>query len=720
MRLPGAVGRHAARFLLAPLVALVAYLAFPRADALLPHAFAVGSVASSDVIAPIGFLVPKPEPQRMREAEALAATVRPLVTAHPETAESAAVQAAHFFAVLDSAAGAGASLSEAARAQGLPLSGGDAAVLGGAALRAELRRAVIGALHLSADGYLAAGTSAAELGPEVVVRRRGDERVVPVDSLRAFGDFLERAARQRPGERTAGGEGLYVRLLGFFFRPTLVYEKAETERRRDELRRSVDSVQAVVQPGEKIIGAHEVVSQAAAAKLAAYRAAAERGTTGRVRGAVATLGELGLDTLLMVLFGIICLNIRPAIYRDWRALACFAAGFAVVVVAAGLLARFVPSRPELIPVAFAVILLSVLFDGRIAAVAAMVLAAFLGVQRPFAGSEALFITFVGGVAAALSVQRIRRRSQVYYSIAIVTAVYAAAAMVSGTAAGETAAAIARSAGLGGVNALASAALAMLALPLAERFTRCTTDLTLLELSDPDRPLLRRLATEAPGTYAHSVAMANLCEAACNAIGANGLLARVGCYYHDVGKLTHPQYFAENQTHARSPHDQLKPSLSAAVIRRHVEDGLALAAEHRLPDAIRAFIPEHHGTTAITYFLERARSEEPAAQSREDLFRYPGPRPRSAETAVALLGDAVEAALRVLDEPTPETIADAIEHLVETRVGDGQLKEAPLTLAQIEIVKAEFVRAFAAMYHSRVEYPEEAGGITADWEVEHRD
>jgi len=155
----GAVGRHAARFFLAPLVALVAYLAFPRAGSLLPHGYAVGSVAATDVIAPVGFLVPKPEPQRVREAEALAATVRPLVTAHPEAAEAAEAAAGHFFAVLDSAAGAGASLAEAARAQGLAISAGDAAALGGAALRAELRRAVIGALRLSAAGYLAAGVS---------------------------------------------------------------------------------------------------------------------------------------------------------------------------------------------------------------------------------------------------------------------------------------------------------------------------------------------------------------------------------------------------------------------------------------------------------------------------------------------------------------------------------------------------------------------------------
>jgi putative nucleotidyltransferase with HDIG domain len=713
-----AVRYHGARLLLAPLVALVAYFSFPRASSVLPQQLAVGSVASADVIAPVGFLVPKPEGQRAREAEDLASTVKPIVTAHPEAAESAAAAASRFFAVLDSAAAAGGGLADAARANGFALEGGDVAAVSGSGQRAELRRAVVSALRRSAPGYLAAGVSATELGREAILRRGADERAVPSDSLHAFGDFLEAAARERPEPRSASGERLYVRLLGAFFRPTMVYEKAETERRRDALRRSVDSVQAVVQPGEKIIGAHEVVDNVAVAKLTAYRAAMERGMTGRVRGAVSALGVLGLDTLLVVLFLVVCFFFRPLLYGSFRALGFFAIGFAVVAVAAGLVARSVPVRPELIPVAFAVILFSVLFDGRIAAVAAMVLAAMIGVQRAFAGSEALFLTFVGGSAAALSVQRIRRRTQAYYSLAIVAAVYAAAAVVSGAAAGEPAAGIGLSAVLGGVNALASAALAMLVLPLAERFTRSTTDLTLLELSDPSRPLLRRLATEAPGTYAHSVAMANLCEAACNAIGANGLLARVGCYYHDVGKLKHPQYFAENQVHGRSPHDQLKPSVSAAVIRRHVEDGLALASEHRLPEALKAFIPEHHGTSPIAYFLDRARDEEPAALGREEVFRYPGPLPRSAETAVALLGDTVEAALRVLDEPTQETVADAIDHLIENRVRGGQLREAPLTLAQIEIVKQEFVRAFAAMAHNRVEYPEDSGGITADWESDH--
>jgi putative nucleotidyltransferase with HDIG domain len=714
----GAVRYHAARFLLAPAVAAVAYLAFPKAAAVLPERLETGSVASSDVIAPVGFLVLKSDEQRSREAEALAATVRSLVTAHPASADSAVAAAAHFFAVLDSTAAAGGALEAAAHSLGVSLDRQDLAVLAGAGRRGTLRRAVLDALALSARGYLPPGASPAELGREVVLRRGSDERVVPSDSLGSFSDFLEAAAGPTPEQRSPAAEQLYVRLLGTFFRPTLVYERAETERRRDALRRSVDSVQAMVQPGEKIIGAHEVVDEIAAAKLAGYRAAMERGAAGRLRGAVPAAGVLGVNAVILTLFGVICLYFRPHLYRSARALGFFAVIFAIVAVAAGVVARFAGARPELIPVAFAAILFSVLFDGRIAAVAAMLLAVLIGLQRAFVGSEALFLTLVGGAAAALSVQRVRRRSQAYYSIAIVAAVYALTAVVSGAAEGHAAAAMGRSAALGAINALVSAALAMLVLPLGERFTRSTTDLTLLELADPDRPLLRRLATEAPGTYAHSVAMANLCEAACNAIGANGLLARVGCYYHDVGKLKHPQYFAENQGKGRSPHDQLKPSLSAAVIRRHVEDGMALAAEHRLPDVVKAFIPEHHGTSPISYFIERAREEEPAALAREELFRYPGPLPRSVETAVALLGDAVEAALRVLDEPTPETVADAIDHLIESRVEGGQLREAPLTLAQVEIVKREFVRAYTAMSHSRVEYPEDAGGITADWESGH--
>ncbi|MGH7656775.1 MAG: HDIG domain-containing metalloprotein, partial [Gemmatimonadales bacterium] len=265
---------------------------------------------------------------------------------------------------------------------------------------------------------------------------------------------------------------------------------------------------------------------------------------------------------------------------------------------------------------------------------------------------------------------------------------------------------------GAVMTVVSASVAMMLIPLAEWMTGITTDITLLELADPSRPLLRRLATEAPGTYAHSVAMASLCEQACNAIGANGLLARIGCYYHDVGKLVQPKYFVENQVTRINPHDQLPPADSARVVRSHVVEGLRLGREAGLPPVVLAFIPEHHGTMYLDYFRDRARQDGTYANTDDDAYRYPGPRPRSVETAVTMLADSAEAALRVLGEPTPERIRSAIEYLIQQKVEAGQLKEAPLTLSDLDRVKEEFVQHMTGIYHARVEYPGTSGGIAA--------
>jgi hypothetical protein len=268
--------------------------------------------------------------------------------------------------------------------------------------------------------------------------------------------------------------------------------------------------------------------------------------------------------------------------------------------------------------------------------------------------------------------------------------------------------------LGTANGLVSASLTILLLPVAERVAQITTDLTLLELSDPSRPLLRRLSLEAPGTYAHSVAMANLVEAACNRIGANGLLGRVGCYYHDIGKLANPQYFVENQALAGNPHDRLAAAQSVEIIKHHVLEGLRLAREAGLPIAVTGFIPEHHGTAEITYFYERAKKQGEAGLRRED-FRYPGPKPRSVETAIAMLADSVEASLRVLEAPSPTKLEAAIAQIIRNRLASGQLDEAPLTLRQVNAVEAEFVRVLTGMYHNRIGYPEASGGITKAWQ-----
>jgi len=242
---------------------------------------------------------------------------------------------------------------------------------------------------------------------------------------------------------------------------------------------------------------------------------------------------------------------------------------------------------------------------------------------------------------------------------------------------------------------------------ADRWRRIPEHLNWLSWADLNKPLLRRLSLEAPGTYAHTIAMANLCEAACNAIGADGLLGRVGTYYHDIGKLRKPQHFVENLPRGRAnPHDKLKPSTSASIIRNHVREGVELAEENHVPREIRAFIAEHHGTIPIAFFLEKARERDGTVNVAD--YSYPGPIPQSAETAICMLADGVEAKVRSLPDPTPPAIADAVDAIIRRRLEDGQLRDAPITLRQLGIVRDQFVHILTGMYHGRIEYPTSTG------------
>jgi len=344
----------------------------------------------------------------------------------------------------------------------------------------------------------------------------------------------------------------------------------------------------------------------------------------------------------------------------------------------------------------------------------MILAVLMGGQSDFRATNALFINLIGGVAAAFSVRVIRRRNQAFYSILTIAGAYAIAALAIGLTLNRPFTEIIQTAGWGTVNAVVSVMFAMqILLPLAEEFTGIDTYPRLLEWSDLNRPLMRQLSLEAPGTYAHTMAIANLAEAAANAIGANALLARVGAYYHDIGKLKKPQYFVENQPKGRNPHDMLKPSTSASIIRNHVKEGLELAAEHRLPKSVRAFITEHHGTGSISYFFEKAKERDGPPSNPGD-YAYPGPLPQTAETAIVMLADGVEAATRVLSDPTPQKIRDVIDHISKMRIDQGQLRHAPLTLQQLDRIKEQFARVLIGMHHNRIDYPAAGGGVTAEF------
>ncbi|HJU89653.1 MAG TPA: HDIG domain-containing protein [Gemmatimonadaceae bacterium] len=713
-RPPSRLAFHGVRVGLLLALAGVTYAFFPASPAVESPIFEVGSVATQTVIAPFAYTVRKSDQELQRERDELAGSAKPVLTYSGAGADTAERQLRAFAQAVGNAARTRdvTAIQRAASGTGISLSPAEAEYLGFEGRRRNMVDGVRRVYSRWLTQGVAANGAIDDVRGEAIVRRGNEERNVLADSILTFSSMLARASRMHPDPNSSVGDALFLKMLSAFFHPTVSVDRAATERRRQELRNSVDATRYIVRQGEKIVGAHEVVGKAEFDKLRALHEELQSRTVGE-RKVGRVLGAILYNALVLAIFGVAIVLFRPQLYESIRSLALFALLFTTVLAGAAIAARTSEVYPEVVPVALAAIILSVIFDPRISMIAAMILAVLVGGQGLFRGTNALFINLVGGAAAALSMRVIRRRDQAYYSVLIVAGAYLFAAVALGLTLGWTAQQIALSSLRGGVNALVSVVLAMFLLPLAERLTGTTTDLTLLEYSDLNRPLLRRLMLEAPGTYAHTMRMASLAEAAANAIGANGLLARVGTYYHDIGKLAKPQYFVENQPRGRNPHDKLKPNTSAAIVRNHVREGVELAEENHLPKAIASFIKEHHGTGPISYFLDKARERDGSVPNTAE-FAYPGPVPQSPETAIAMLADGVEAASRVLPDPSPERIREVIDHIVRQRMEQGQLRDAPLTLQQLDRVKEEFVRVLGGMNHNRIDYPASSGGITAEF------
>jgi len=257
-----------------------------------------------------------------------------------------------------------------------------------------------------------------------------------------------------------------------------------------------------------------------------------------------------------------------------------------------------------------------------------------------------------------------------------------------------------------INGLVSGLFVLAILPVFEIIFRKVTNISLLELADFNHPLLQKMMQEAPGTYHHSLIVGNLSDAACSAVGAHALLARIGAYYHDIGKLSKPEYFSENQVMNESKHDTLAPTMSKLVIMNHVKEGLELAKKYKLNPAVTDFIQSHHGNSLVYYFYRRAlEGLEEDQELKEDGFRYPGPKPNNKETAIVLLADSVEAATRALKDASPTKINELVHKIINNKFIDGQLDNCDLTLKDLEKIAAVFIHILSGIYHSRVTYPE---------------
>jgi len=335
---------------------------------------------------------------------------------------------------------------------------------------------------------------------------------------------------------------------------------------------------------------------------------------------------------------------------------------------------------------------------------------------------ALFVILMAAAATAvLLVGQVRSRSKLIY-VGLCAGVVAALTTVGVSVVDNPAFSsqlfsqsglawqLAKDAGRFGLWAIGAGFLMTGMLPFVESAFGVLTDISLLELGDVQHPLLQELVRRAPGTYNHSINVAAIAEAGANAIGARGLLIRVGAYFHDIGKMLKPQYFIENQGTEGNRHDTLLPAMSALIIIAHVKDGADLARQHHLPRPIIDFIQQHHGTTMLEYFYHRAaeRSQEEAQSPvDESNYRYPGPKPQTKEAGILMLADAVESASRTLTEPTPSRIENLVHELVMKRLLEGQLDQCGLSLQEVHIIEESLVKSLNAVYHGRVKYPEQA-------------
>jgi len=357
-----------------------------------------------------------------------------------------------------------------------------------------------------------------------------------------------------------------------------------------------------------------------------------------------------------------------------------------------------------LPIPLGGILLTVLFNTRLAFAGSLILTILTGLMLA-APLPFFMFTFVGSLVGISVLAGRQERTAFFRSGGVIGLANAYSLFAFALVDANTATLGADVVG-GMVNGLIVAVLATGVLPLLEHPFGRTTTFTLLELSNLNEPILKHLVLAAPGTYHHSIMVGTLAESAAEAIGANALLCRVGAYYHDIGKTRHPTYFIENHADAGNRHEKLAPSLSRAIVMSHVKEGIEIAQEYGLPDVLVDMIPQHHGTRLVSFFYKRAKeAADPEYQVvNEEDYRYPGPKPQTREAAILMLADAVQAATHTLTDPTPARIRGAVQKIINTIFVDGQLDECDLTLRDLHIIANSFVRILTGFFHQRIEYP----------------
>jgi putative nucleotidyltransferase with HDIG domain len=539
---------------------------------------------------------------------------------------------------------------------------------------------------------------------EIVVR---DEQL-DVEAKIPFSDLYTHDALKPIIEKELISEGArseklrssLTNLLLSILPPNLSYNQSETEARRRSLLEKTPPVytQTLVKKDELIIAKGQKVGRKHLVQLAQLT----KKDTGRAKISYSG-GIIILLIVFIVMVPVYLKTYRRRIFDETKNLYLLS----IIIFFTIFMAKIITVSPlpsYFIPIAVATMLIAILVDVGVSFMLSIMLSIFAAI---IAGNKfnVMVALLIGSTAGIYFIRGARRRSHVLKAGLLVGLSKFVAICGIGLLNALEPDVFLKEGYWGIASGIVSAGIVMLLLPVFEFLFKITTDITLLELSDLNHPLLKKMILNAPGTYHHSLVVGNLAEAASDAVGANSLLARVGAYYHDIGKIEKAEYFSENETGQKTAHEKLTPSMSALIIQSHVKDGVELAKKHNLNNNIIDFIVQHHGTSLIYYFYQRALEKIGDENVlKEEAFRYPGPKPQTKETAIVLLADAVEASSRTLNDPTPSRIKGLVQKIINNKFIDNQLDECDLTLNDLNKIAVAFVRILTGIFHTRVEYP----------------
>ena len=499
-----------------------------------------------------------------------------------------------------------------------------------------------------------------------------------------------------------------------FMIPNLLFDRKLTLSNQRLSIKQVPRSKGVVLERELIVDANIRITEDVLQKLNSLTIAIDNQNRGRSLNNIWNyIGRVILLSIVISLFFTFLYMYRIDVFSDSKMILLMSVIILLQMFLAYLIIIYFEFSEYLVPVAVGAMTLTILFDARIgfmSTVAVSILVGLMMGQNIDFVITSLFISTVG----VYNIRELRKRSQLFITMFALIGSSLIVIIALGLFKEQTWTNMFVDIQLLALNSFLAPILTYGLIGLSEMVFEITTDLTLIELLDYDRPLLKRAQRETNGTFNHSIVVGNLAEACATAIGAHSLLCRVGAYYHDIGKMVKPDYFIENQYIADNKHDVLKPTMSAKIIRNHVNDGLQLAREYGLPQIVSDFIPMHHGTTRVEYFYRQALAEVDGDTSKvdESQFRYPGPKPNTKETGILMICEAIEAAVRSIKDPDIMKIEAMIDKIIKQRIDDGQLSECPLTLDELNKIKGTvdgntgMLHVLRGIYHIRIEYPDD--------------